>query len=366
MPRAYGSDRLEAGPAGRIVLTCAVSKGWQARRAKTPTSVEHPGTAVRWEEEFFEVLSIEPAGETGVVYTLTAWDEVHVFRVVDTYDEAAEKRRAAERRDAASRRSRRKISIALAPLAGLLPAHVQESLELEYNASPTALTLASAVPLFLFGAFCAIWMTIKMFAGIAGGVGAQDLKTGGLFALPDGVLILGQLLLFESSLRIVVAWAQGRPMGSLLGVVPYEIYRAVTGKKGPEPLATSSPLGEEPTAERALHDAMKMREPLLTFLSADEQERLRKRFDFDPIRTGKAMAWLVLVFASLHLFLAFSALRAESNPLEALFLLVGLYFVVEQAVRLKSLSEGRPKGSVLALVARPFARRLLDAAALSR
>jgi hypothetical protein len=209
-------------------------------------------------------------------------------------------------------------------------------------------------------------MTIKMFAGIAGGVGAQDLKTGGLFALPDGVLVLGQFLLFESSLRIVVAWAQGRPMGSLLGVVPYELYRAATGRKGPEPLATSSPLDEEPTAERVLHDAMKMREPLLTFLSASEQELLRKRFDFDPIRTGKAMAWLVLVFASLHVVLAFSALRAESNPLEAFFLLVGLYFLVEQAVRLKSLSEGRPKGSVLALLARPFARRLLDVATLSR
>src|SRR5258706_14728990 len=113
MPRAYGSDRLEARPDGRLVLTCTAPKGWEARRPKTPTSVEHPGTAVRWEEEFFEVVAVERAGETSVAYVLAAWDEVHVFRVVDTYDEAAEARRAAERRDTASRRSRRRISLAL-------------------------------------------------------------------------------------------------------------------------------------------------------------------------------------------------------------------------------------------------------------
>src|SRR5690349_17452184 len=124
MPRPYGSDRLETRPDGRLALVCDVTKGWRPRKPKTATSVEHPGTAVRWEEDFYEVLEIESAGESRVVYLLAAWDEIHIFRVVETYDEAAEARRAAERRDLASRHARRKVSFALAPLAGLLPAHV--------------------------------------------------------------------------------------------------------------------------------------------------------------------------------------------------------------------------------------------------
>src|SRR5215470_11766963 len=57
--RAYGSDRLSLGRGGRFVLACRVPKGWIARREATLTSPEHPGTAVYWEEQWFEVVGVE-------------------------------------------------------------------------------------------------------------------------------------------------------------------------------------------------------------------------------------------------------------------------------------------------------------------
>ena len=49
---------------------------------KTLTSAEFPGTAVLWEERYFEVVEAR-AGEGGVGYVLEPWQEMHVMRTIE-------------------------------------------------------------------------------------------------------------------------------------------------------------------------------------------------------------------------------------------------------------------------------------------
>src|ERR1700686_1967980 len=111
--QAYGSDRVRRGEGERIVLSSRAPKGWTARVEKTLTSAEFPGTAVLWEERYFEVLRAEPdAG--GVRYILEPWRDRHAMRVTDRYDEESETLRIEELRKAHQREKHRKSANALA------------------------------------------------------------------------------------------------------------------------------------------------------------------------------------------------------------------------------------------------------------
>jgi hypothetical protein len=90
MPRPLGRDRLEpATPGdgeGAVVLGSPREKGWEGR---VEGRVVMPGTAVRWDEEIWEVVSVGQTGSGGFRYVLVPWDERNlVRRVVDYAPEA--------------------------------------------------------------------------------------------------------------------------------------------------------------------------------------------------------------------------------------------------------------------------------------
>lgn len=203
MPRPVGTDRLDVAPEGRLILHSARPKGWRGRTPATWTSSEHPGTAVRWEEELWEVaVAVELPGG-GARYELRRWDERHAARHVDTYDEKSELRRASAH--AADRR--RKIgwvrALLLSPLLGHLPSAVQQQIENETAFPAVAMTIVSAAPFFVLG----VVSLFSLLAGIAGGAGL----------LPTWAAVLGVYFLVESAARLSVAVSQGRPIGSLGG-----------------------------------------------------------------------------------------------------------------------------------------------------
>ena len=57
--RAYGSDRLRVAGEKLILWTRVPKPKWVARVPKTLTKSEHPGTAILWEDQFFEVVKAE-------------------------------------------------------------------------------------------------------------------------------------------------------------------------------------------------------------------------------------------------------------------------------------------------------------------
>ena len=216
MPRPVLTDRLEAGPAGRVVLVSATSKGWRARKSATQDSAEIPGTAVRWEEGLFEVVEAVPLPGGEVRYELAAWDGRHSARHVQTYDEVNERHRAAEEKRGRRREDQFALAVLLSPLLGHLPSELQQKIEDETAFPATRLTLVSAIPLALFGVVCLLSLLL-------GAVGGGDF-------LPPWLGLVGVFLLLESGTRISIAVAQARPIGSLAGEALTALVRAVRGR----------------------------------------------------------------------------------------------------------------------------------------
>ena len=218
-PRALGGDRVEKIDEDGIILTCPVAKGWNARTARTPVRAAHPGTTVEWEERLFEVLAAEPRADGGIRYRLAPWEEGQAIRRLERYDEETERARDDTRRDLAAGIRKRRWTIALAPLAGLLPGSVQKRMEHEFGAPSLAMTIASAVPLFVIG-FLGMFRFLVMAIGAGHAIGAGGDWPGWLAPdLPVALYLVG-----ESAIRLGSAIAQGEPMGSLPVVLAYKFW----------------------------------------------------------------------------------------------------------------------------------------------
>jgi hypothetical protein len=205
MPQAHGRDSISAEAPDRWLLECSRPKAWTARTPATRTSVEHPGTAVRWDGALYEVVSISQTSSGRVVYALAPWVEAHA---------ESEAARSADWRDLAERRRRRRLLLVLSPLAGHLPAQLQERWEREYDVSASLLTIVSAAPLFVYGVMCAVFLTIGGFTGVT-------------FPIPLRWEIVGLYLLVESGIRMSGAWSGSQASGSLFGALGYSLWRIV-------------------------------------------------------------------------------------------------------------------------------------------
>jgi hypothetical protein len=341
---AFGSDRIEASSAGSILLSCPTAKGWFARTSGTATRAEHPGTAVRWNTEIFEVVEISAASEQGVRYRLEPWDSRHAIRAVETYDEAAEQSRALEQERRRNAVRLRPLSWLLAPLLGHLPRAVQERMEGDIGAPARAMTILSALPLFALGSY---GLLAGRVAAMGGGSGFDA-----WLADHPGLPIY---LFFESGVRLFAAFLLGNPMGSLAGAVAYEAWLRLRHRKAPAPMVAA---GKGPRWKAA--DSFKMLEPLLSLLTPPEQEALERRFGFDALKWGRRGAWLLLVVAILNLIISGGALaEGRADFWDFFWLAAGAYLFGEQVARLRSIQKGQPAGSVLASVVRPLASGLL-------
>jgi len=211
MPRPFGRDRIAGVREGKLLLSCAEPKGWRARVPGAATSAEHPGTCVRWEGQLFEVEDLETHADGNLTYTLARWDDRHAIRVLAAYDAETEAERIRETRAATRRVEGRAALLLVAPFVGSLPASVQERLEREYNVRASTMSLVSALPLFLFGAFCVVALLAVSF--------------GGPSLLPNQALVVGYYLFVESALRLGVVLLQGRGIGTVAGTLLYEVWR---------------------------------------------------------------------------------------------------------------------------------------------
>ena len=105
-----------------------------------------------------------------------------------------------------------------------------------------------------------------------------------------------------------------------------------------------------------------MLEPLVALLSPAEQDLLDQRFEFDPVRWGKRTVLLLGTVAGLNVFASLGMLLAgKAGSADVVWLLIGAILGLEQLFRWRSLSRGRPAGSLLGGLVRPLARKLLEA-----
>jgi hypothetical protein len=213
VPTAFGTDRLESGADGRAVLVCSTSKGWRPRASGVAARrAEHPGTAVKWDGEIFEVVSAEPVAGGGIRYEIAPWRQEVAIRSLERYDAESEGARADERHWREQAVRRRRLSILLAPLLGHLPGPVQEAMEHEFGAPANAMTASSALPLLVLGIIGLLGHFVQMLGG-------------SLAPLPQPPLPLSLYLFGESALRLALVATQSRPAGSIPGAVLYEIWK---------------------------------------------------------------------------------------------------------------------------------------------
>ncbi|HEX7192549.1 MAG TPA: hypothetical protein VF381_13360 [Thermoanaerobaculia bacterium] len=334
--RPYGSDRIRIADDGTIEVSSRLPKsGWVARTPKTLTRRERPGTAVLWDDECYEVVDVVVMPQ-GVRYVLAAWSDAESMRVTSRYDEETEAARATERRDVTRREKQRRIANTLAIFTGHLPGAVQQKLAHEVNVNAPRLTIASV--LFEW----AVIMAIAFYC--ANRLLAEE-------PLPMELALFAGFLGIEGTIRFKLAFIDGRPSGSIFGVLAYAVYAALAGKKGPKRTGEATPLLREFSAEETLIHSFHVREPLVTLLSPAEQQRIAAKFDYDHRRTATKMALGILGVAIVGVIASISSHAWIS-------LAVAAILGAEQLVRIPQLPT-RPVGSFLAIFARPLVRKFM-------
>jgi len=318
--------------------------------AGSQTRSEHPGTAVEWAGEVYEVLAVEPLAGTAVCYRLAPWQHGHAIRRIEHYDEANEAARDVARVELHSDRNTRILAMLFSPVLGHLPGAVQAKMERDYGASARTMTFVSALPLFVLGALTTL--------------AAQVLRFGGPPIVTEWMVdhsLLFTYLAVESALRIYSAWIAAEPMGSLFGFLAYGAWTSLRRRPAPPPAAVAPTAA--PAAERALADRYTVLEPVLGLLAPADQEALEMRFGFDPLRWGRTTSLVIFFVAGANVLISVAAFRSGTDVfLDFAALVVGGFFVVEQVTRRRRLAEGKPAGSILGAIVRPFARPLLDSA----
>jgi hypothetical protein len=335
--QSFGSDRVR-DDGEQVILLSRTSKGWTARMPKTFTSAEFPGTAVLWEERYFEVAIAEPLPQGGVRYVLEPWREHLAMRVTDRYDQESEAFRLEEHRKALLREKHRKSVNAMALFAGHLPAFVQNELGRELGILPHRLTVAS-----VFGTFMIVAALILLSVH----------RVMNQHPIPLHLLLPAGYLGVENAIRFYIAWSQNRPIGSVVGFIAYLLYYAIT-RRGPSPFATEKgwavKISDAPP-DIAERDAFVVREAFVTLLTPAEQARVAERFGYDYRRDSAKLATLILVFAAFGVYSSYTTGKVVT-------LLVAAALATEQIVRLIAFRRG-PAASVLRFLVRPFVRKLL-------
>ncbi len=336
--RAFGSDRVRAD-GERMIIASRASKEWVPRAEKTLTTAQFPGTAVVWEERYFEVAAARDLPQGGVEYVLEPWREHHVMRVVQHYDEPSEAARLAEHRARLARESKRKSANILAPLTGHLPAVVQNRLAEDLGLLPQRLTLASVLGMYAVVVAAVLWIV-----------------TGTVANTPRPLLavIATYYLGIETSMRFLIVWTQSRPIGSPLGLLFYIIWWLATGRRATSPFAVEKGFDVMMTdapEDLAARDLFTVREPFLTLLPPADQRRIAARFAYDHRRHSTGIAIGILVGAAAGLA---SSLHRDAP----VAVLVAAALAAEQVYRL-AVMRRRPVGSVFGFLVRPFVRKLL-------
>jgi len=340
-----GSDRVRVA-GDRIILFSRISKGWTARVPRSHLRSEHPGTAVLWDEQYFEVVAADLMQGGGVRYVLAAWREEHIFRDFKTYDDASEAQIIADYNAAMSQRKRGKVAWLFGMVLGHLPAPIQNRMANEYGISAPRMTILSTIPSLVLLGTC-VWLYVDARL-------RMDASP-----VPFWLWGVAMFMFADSAVRFHVYMSQSRAMGSLPGSILYSILTLIAPRRFPFP--TERGLGSfmfTPEEDQALRDRVQMRAPLFTLLSPDEQRRLAERYDYDYREHAFVPAAIILIGALLGVITMWMRLRGDGGISSVISLLVAGVLVVEQIIRLVTLQQ-RPVGSVLAPFVRLFVRDFL-------
>ncbi len=335
-------------------LDCRREKpGWQARLPGGLIEAQFAGTAVFFEERYYEVVAAREVGGA-VSYYLDPWDDAIVLRRIVELSPEATAREAAERAGDVRRRSTASALVVLAPLVGLLPASYQESIERRYGLPASRATAWSAASLLAVASSIFLLALARIFATRI--VGDS----------PDGWeawLGPATYCMIESLLRLGAALAAGEANGTLPVVLLFGIVDLLRGRRRPTPPPAPDEVALEWEAKRARQATwVETFAPLWGLLDIGSQDRLAAVYDFDPRRASQLSILAAAFFGAAVAGLAGSYLASGAGGVFDLAALLAGGVVTLDALRraLVMLGGGR-SGSVLAPFVRPLCAGALSA-----
>lgn len=306
-----------------------------------------------WDGVCFEVIAIESDDGGEIRYIMTPWEEHHVIRRMDQYDDESEALRLTQY-STIKRQQKRSVAASFSAMfLGHVPSIVQARLENELGISASRMTVMSCIP------------PVVVFAVIillSAGARIEARSSPVWFPL----LVASVYLLIESVVRFYIAMSQSRGVGSAAGFLLYLAYWLTVLRRSPDrsPFLAERGLGlytVPPSADVEMRDALDTFEPLLTLLTPEEQRMLAQRYGFDYKRHAFGVTWVILAFASLGALSSVATLIHDPRVTAGLSLLVASVLVIEQIQRLRRLPLG-PAGSMMSPLIRLFVKRFLTTA----
>lgn len=193
--------------------------GWNTRTS-SPLGTTFPGTAIRFEDRYYEVLLVQSDGPS-FRYYLNPWEEKFPIRLQFAYtpQQCLRELKARERKKKWERW--RAFALVLSPLTGLLPAREQTLIQNEMGISATRMTSLSALLTLIPGGASIILLFVSV---IAGGLGEEGVRFQFFY-------VIGSYLFLESLLRIYSAFKLEEPMGSVFIAIPVSIFREIFSSK---------------------------------------------------------------------------------------------------------------------------------------
>lgn len=344
--RPHGSDRVRRS-GGKVILHSRLAKGWTPRTPKSATQAEFPGTAVLWDDHYFEVLAADPLPAGGVRYVLGEWQDEHAIRVFEAYSDESEARLRADHETALHQRKRSRLARWSGIFLGHLPAPVQNRLGNELGLFPARMTLLSIIPSMLLLGTC-VWLYVDAKMGMKPS------------AVPLWLWGIALFMLADSAVRFLIAMSQNRGTGSLPGTIVYAVLWLLAPKRKNLVAPFEESRGEKlftlpPSEEVAQRDSVEWRSWMLTLLPPPDQHALARRYGYDYRKHASGPAWAMMGVGVLGILTSI----AKAGTLTGLVsLAVAALMVLEQAVRLRAFKRG-PAGSVFGVFVRPFVRDLL-------
>lgn len=337
----HGSDRVRVS-GEKVVLHSRLAKAWTARTPKSGTHAEFPGTAVLWDDQYFEVIHAAPLAAGGVRYELVPWRDDHTIRVFSVYDEASEAALLADYEAAERQRKHSRLAAFSAMALGHLPERVQQRLANELGLFPARMTILSTIPSVVLLGVC-VWIYVETKLRMIPS------------PIPIWLWFFAALMVVDSAVRFQTAMSQNRGVGSFPGTFLYGIYEMIVSKPDLNAKAPLTLVPEE-DPERELLEALDMRGWMLTLLPAAEQVELQERLGYDYRKDAYSLAWALAALGAIGIIASVS--NAGERVSALLSLIVAAAIVIEQALRIHAFKRG-PAGSMFGVFVRPFVRDLL-------
>jgi hypothetical protein len=204
---------VDGGPLDLWVYAVLPKEGWVPHSPGDSVRAEHPGSAIRYRHQIYEVMRVEETAEGGYAfrYRLRPWDSQYTIRHLVDYTLKTQRAATDAHQDMVRAERLRSLILWLFPIAGFAPNPLQQEWEKKTGLNMAWISFGSA----LFGVALAFWLRN----------GPEDLL----------YIVIVWYVALESFARLLCIAVTHRPLGSPMLTLPYLLWQGLRQRRHPEP-----------------------------------------------------------------------------------------------------------------------------------